>query len=195
MISRSSDGGKNWEVVYDEGGESRFLKVSEDHPNHIWTGGRMPLPIPYLAISRDGGETWAMLNEQVNFNAEATATAAAISPLDPDVGLVGFVSNGPAIRKTEDGGQTWRTVLEEYRVYVLENSLRSSNRVYASGNHPSSQPTVVVSDSYGNSWTTFVHEDGSGRLWINDMTVAEIDGEEVVFLGTTKGVYSFQLEE
>ncbi len=191
VISRSTDGGKNWEVVYDEGGESRFLKVSEDHPDHIWTGGRMPLPVPYLAASRDGGETWTMLNKQVSYQPEGTVWAGAVSPRDPEVVLL---SLGP-IRKTVDGGQTWQTVFDDFGASNLENGTIFPDRVYASVQHPSSKLSIAASNNYGDSWTTFVHEQGPEIRWINDMTVAEIDGKETVFLGTTKGVYSFRLEE
>ncbi|WP_234573474.1 WD40/YVTN/BNR-like repeat-containing protein [Rhodohalobacter sp. 614A] len=191
----SKDSGKNWRAVYTEGGFPYFITVSENYPNHIWTGGTLPIFWPYLSKSDDGGKTWTKLNDQVSFKAEATARAASVSPSDPDVVLVGFTSNGPAIRKTTTGGQTWKTVLEDYHVYALQNGQMGAGRVYASGKHPSMQLSVVVSDNYGDDWTTFVNEDGPNEIRVNDMAVANIDGEEMVFLGTNQGLYSFHLNK
>ncbi|MEX1269893.1 MAG: hypothetical protein WEA56_12855 [Balneolaceae bacterium] len=117
VVSRSTDGGLNWEVVFEEGHLS-FLVPGGNHPDHIWAGGRVTVHWPYLATTRDGGETWINLSEKVSFNSEATALTAAIYPLDPDVVLVGFISSGPAIRKTTNGGETWETVFQDY-VFVL----------------------------------------------------------------------------
>lgn len=195
VIHRSNDGGRNWSVIFEGGGFSSFFVLSEDHPDYIWTGGTLPIQWPYLATSDDRGETWTLLNEQVSFNAEATARTASVSPNDPDRVLVGFISNGPAIRKTTNGGQTWKTVMEDFHIYALENGQGSSGRVYASGKHPSSQLSVVVSDNYGENWTTFIFNEGPGQMQVYDMNVANIDGQEVLFLGTNRGVYSFRLEE
>ncbi|NBC04500.1 MAG: hypothetical protein GVY20_12450 [Bacteroidetes bacterium] len=172
----SKDSGKNWRAVYTEGGFPYFITVSENYPNHIWTGGTLPIEWPYLATSDDGGKTWTMLNEQVEFNGAATARAASVSPNDPDKVLVGFISNSIAIRKTTNGGQTWKTVMEDYHVYALQNGGNDPGRVYASGKHPSMQLSVAVSDNYGDDWTTFVYEDAPSEIRVNDMAVANIGG-------------------
>lgn len=195
-VLRSDNSGQTWERIFSQG-VSEFLYVSKEHPNQIWTGGWNNIFSPYLAKSEDGGETWTDLNQEIYFNTDANVYAAVIHPENEEtvlVGLGGAVGSANVIRKSEDGGETWITVLEGYNIRILKNSETQPNRVYASGRSPEGQLFVAISDDYGDSWEIETYEESSGDIQTNDMVVAEVNGNETIYFGTNKGVYSLSFE-
>lgn len=199
LIFASTDG-KNWlNLNKDENiGVSEFLYISTEHPNQIWTGGWNNTFKPYLSKSNDGGETWTNLNQNIYYKADATVYAASIHPENEQtvlVGLGGVVSSANVIRKSEDGGETWNTVLEGYNIRVLKNSAENARRVYASGISPDGRLFVAISNNYGNSWEIEAYEGSPAGIRTNDMIVIEVDGKETLYFGTNKGVYSYTFSE
>jgi photosystem II stability/assembly factor-like uncharacterized protein len=196
-VIRSNNAGQTWERIF-VGGVSEFLYVSKEHPNQIWTGGWTNIFSPYLAKTEDGGETWTELNQEIYFNTDANVYAAVIHPENEETvlaGLGGAVGPANVIRKSEDGGETWSTVLEGYNTRVLKNSEIQPNRVYASGRSPQGQLFVAISEDYGDSWKVETYEESPGGIQTNDMIVTEVNGNEKIYFGTNKGVYSYRFEE
>lgn len=189
-ILHSNNSGKIWHRVF-TGGASEFLYVSKDHPNQIWTGGWNNTFSPYLAKSTDGGVTWVSLSKNIFYGADSSVFSVVISPKDENKVLAGI---GGFIRKSKDGGVTWKTVLENYHIRVLKNSLQRENRVYASGLSPEGQLFVAVSNNYGDSWEIETYEGSPAGVQTNDMVVADVQGQETLFLGTNQGVYSLMFE-
>lgn len=194
LIFKSVDGGTDWtNLTKDENvGVSEFLYVSKDHPNQIWTGGWTNIFSPYLAKSEDGGETWANLSENISFNVDATVYSAVIHPKKKQKVLAGV---GGLIRKSENGGSTWKTVLEGYNIRVLKNSLMYAGKVYSSGLSAHGQLFVAISNDFGDSWEIEIYEESPSNIQTNDMIITQVDGNETLFLGTNKGVYSLTLSQ
>jgi photosystem II stability/assembly factor-like uncharacterized protein len=199
LIFRSTNEGSKWVNLTKSYrvGVSEFLYVSKDHPDQIWTGGWNNTFSPYLAKSEDGGERWIDLNEEVYFNTNANVYAAVVHSKNQQTVLTGFggtVSAASVIRKSDDGGETWKTVLEGYNIRSLKNSGLKPNRVYASGRSPQGQLFVAISDNYGDSWEIETYEESPAGIQTNDMVVTEVNGNETIYFGTNKGVYSLSFE-
>jgi hypothetical protein len=174
-----------------------FLYISKHHPNQIWTGGDTEIASPYLAKSMDGGDSWTILNREIEFSTDAVVRDVVVHPDDPErvlAGLTGPVTPANVIRKSSDGGESWETVLEEIGAITLENSLIHPGRVYASGRHPTGNLFVAVSEDFGNSWMFLKHEEGPSFVTINDMAVIVDEGQDVLFFATDKGLFSFRFE-
>lgn len=200
LLYKSNDDGRTWGNQIDSEivGFSKFLTVSENYPDQIWTGGWINIFFPYLAKSEDGGDTWTLLNEEVNFGAKANAYDAVVFPQDSEEVLVGFggtVSPANVIRKTTDGGQTWQTVLEGYNIRTLQNSSVFQGRVYASGLAPEGTVFAAISNDFGDSWHIEIVNDSVSGGITHDLAVAEVNGGERLFLATTHGVHSVTFEE
>jgi len=195
-ILRSNNTGQIWEQIF-TGNVSEFLYVSKDHSNQIWTGGWNNTFSPYLAKSSDGGENWKVLNEEISFNTDSNVYAVAVHKEDEEAVLAGFggaTNAANVIRKSEDGGGSWETVLNGYNIRSLKNSDLQLNRVYASGRSPQGQLFVAISDNYGDSWEIETYEESPAGIQTNDMVVTEVNGNETIYFGTNKGVYSLSFE-
>lgn len=196
FIFKSTDV-EEWKNISTEAiiGSSEFLTISKNYPDQIWTGGWMETFVPYLAKSEDGGKTWTNLNEEIYFGEDATVYDAVVHPKDSQKVLVGvgaIQQAGNVIRKSEDGGQTWHTVLRGYNIRTMCNSQAKAGRVYASGMSPQEQLFVAVSDDFGDSWDIEIVDEKVNGIITNELTVAEVDEEEVIYLATTRGVHSYQ---
>lgn len=198
LIFEADEEKKNWkkltnnELVHN----SEFLYISKDYPNQIWTGGWTTLFSPYLAKSEDGGETWANLNEEVYFNADATIYAALVLPNNEQSVLIGISTiTRSAIRKSDNGGETWKPVLDGYDILTLQNGLGNHGRVYASGQNDNKKLFVAMSEDFGESWETLEFEGSPEGLFTKELIITEIDGNETLFFGTNKGVYALIFED
>ncbi|MCH2451186.1 MAG: glycoside hydrolase [Gracilimonas sp.] len=199
LIFKSTNNGETWfnQIDRELVGVSEFLYISTDHPKQIWTGGWNNIFSPYLVKSEDGGQTWTNLNEEIYFNTDANVYATVVHLGNEKLALIGLggsVGSANVIRKSEDGGETWITVLEGYNTRVLKNSEIQPNRVYASGRSPQEQLFVAISDDYGDSWEIEIYEESRGSLQTNDMVVTKVNGKETIYFGTNKGVYSLTFE-
>jgi hypothetical protein len=54
---------------------------------------------------------------------------------------------------------------------------------------------VAISEDYGDSWEIETYEESPGGIQTNDMIVTEVNGNEKIYFGTNKGVYSYRFEE
>jgi len=136
------------------------------------------------------------LYEEVYFNADATIYTTLVLPNNEQSILIGLSSiTRSAIRKSNNGGETWKPVLDGYNILTLQNGLANSGRVYASGQNDNKKLFVAMSEDYGETWETLEFEGSPEELFTKELIVTEIDGKETLFFGTNKGVYSLTFVE
>ena len=110
-VLRSDDKGAAWQPAGLSGQAIRAIAASPTQPGVVYAGVKPP----GLYVSRDGGESWSELETLRKMrqwwwftpaeHGPEYVQAIALSPVDPDVILVG-VELG-AVLRSEDGGQTW----------------------------------------------------------------------------------------
>jgi len=207
-LIRSEDAGINWSI-HTEGGDgitvvetwnafglSRLLYVDPHHNGRIWIGGMNTLSRAYLLKYTDFGEDWEDVSDGLSPNTEARAQALFTHPDHPDwvmVGLSGAIVQANNVKKSTDGGQSWRTSLEKTGVRAFARSLQHPNVIYAGGRISSGKLYFAATVDFGETWQKEIFEEGPYPITTNDLAVQVIDGQEVLFLGTDRGLYSFEL--
>lgn len=193
----SIDGGNSWTVSSGQwdswGGYGALIQVDSLHSGFIWAGGINPFSEPYLIRSRNYGKSWERLESIKELDrviVEGTAFAVITHPDNPDWLIAGL---DWAARKSTDGGQSWRMVLEETGVHAFARSLQNPGLIYASGRHASTKLFFAYTSDFGETWQKEIFEEGPDVVTTNSLAVQVIDGQEVLFLGTNKGVYSFEV--
>ena len=197
-IVGSTDQGQTWQMLYKD--YALFIQVSPHHPEKIWIGAHVEGFAPSLGKSEDGGASWTPLFHEIQdaVSGAATAQAALLHPVDPQIALVGLTSSGTSNNKavlSQDGGETFETVLEEAGIRTMAHGIESEERVYASGQHITGKPFVAISPDFGINWETFVYEDAEieDRVFAREMVVVNRNGQEVVYLATNKGVFQAEV--
>jgi photosystem II stability/assembly factor-like uncharacterized protein len=192
----SNDGGSKWDVIFEEGGFSSFIYTDNFHPNQIWNGGDTEIMSPGLARSIDRGENWVLLNNNINFGSDAVVRDVILHHQNSDwvlAGLGGSFAPSNVVRKSTDGGESWETVLEETGIHTFARSLQNPNLIYASGRDTSTKLFFAWTTDFGETWEKQIFEEGPDIVTTNDMEVMIIDGKEVIFFGTDKGLFSFSV--
>lgn len=216
---RSDDLGKNWNHIsvsedFDILSFVDVIYTTDHHPDQIWYGGSTGFFNAVTVKSTDGGETWAGLLPPEEARGDGTVKAIALSPADESVVLQ---STSPySLAKSTDGGDNWDERLKEESEAVivnsLQNSMRSTDHVYAAGRWTNRSPAdrglefdfeeeyeqeklfLIISDDFGDYWSIVFNSEAPSGLETNDLAVAEIENNETLFLATTGGVFSFQLD-
>ncbi|MDX1670933.1 MAG: hypothetical protein R3211_01225 [Balneolaceae bacterium] len=198
-VSKTTDGGNTWKSVFSQwdkfGSAASMLTIDPNEPNIIWAGGANAIFKPNLFLSKDNGLSWEILNEKLqilDFQFEATVFDIAIKP---DVSTNVLLGLSIGIFRTRDLGKTWESIFNKASVLALENSIRSPFIIYGSGIHSSGKLFITATPDFGNSWEIIVFNEGPDNIRVNDIVVGEINGKEVLFLGTNKGIYSYTFEE
>lgn len=197
-IVQSVDGGETWSIIYEGGAFSEFLTISPFDPNQIWTGGWTSFFSSYLAKSDDSGETWTLLNENISFNASATIFDLIIHPEKSShvlAGLGGGVAPANVIRKSTDGGDSWQTVHEGIFTRTLAYGAQNPESVYASGLNAEGTLFFAVSTDFGDTWQTIEFTDGPAGMQVYDMVSVMVGDKEILYLGTSRGIYRYVFEE
>jgi len=208
-LIRSEDAGKTWSIHADGGngdvnvvetwnalGQSQLLYVDPHHKGRIWIGGINTLSKAYLFKYRDYGEYWVNVNGGLSPNVEAIAYDVVTHPDNPDwvlAGLGGAIAQANNVKKSTDGGQSWRMVLEETGIHAFARSLQNPLNRSSDLRHASTKLFFAYTSDFGETWQKEILEEGPDDVTTNSLAVQVIDGQEVLFLGTNKGVYSFQL--
>lgn len=195
-VIRSPDRGRSWTPIYWRSGSdkweshtgSRFIVVDPQNTSNIWTGGMTIIMSPYVQISSDRGSTWERLTLSEGFIQGETRDIVINRNNSSHV----LLAVGGVISSRDKGG-SWEGSYHEAGILALENSLLHDRVVYASGVHPSGNVFIAVSPDFGNTWETIVYEQGPSDVVVNDLAVANIDGNEVVLFGTNQGVFSYKV--
>jgi len=189
VVAKSADDGITWEPIYGFWqGFATGVSVVAINPNDradIWAGGQGGMENGFLARSSTGAwDTWHDLVENPTVVKEITFT-----PGNRDRIFVGFEG---ALLKTDDGGETWQTLIdsEQHKFYFgicLNNA--SPDRIYTGGwiKTPDPQPLVLhMSTTGGSSWTDIEYPDEEyGGIW--DMVIKSEASGDRLFLGLNKG--------
>ncbi len=194
VVARSNNSGQSWETVVQSWenpnfGTSSFIKIDSHHSKRAWAGGATAFFRPRLLLSEDGGATWNGF--LVIDNVEAIVYDIVSNPSAKDDILAGL----GIIRKSTDGGQSWTTTFNNAAVYTLTHSIRNPETVYASGRNADGTLFFAASGDFGDSWQTVAMPDSPTGIQVNDMVSVSEGGQEVLYLGTNKGLYSYQFEE
>ena len=194
-VGRTDDAGQSWESVvgtWDNPnlGTNRFVKVDPHNPEVVWAGGASALFQPNLWYSTDNGKEWSgfLVIENVE-----TTVFDIISRSNNTEELLAGLSG--IIRKSTDGGESWKTVFGGIRIRTMAQSVRDNNTVYVSGLAPSSRPFFAVSFDFGNNWEMVEFENGPDNIVVNDMLSVMESETEVLYFATNKGVYSFRFDK
>lgn len=198
-VSRSMDGGKTWESLYQDwewfGSNSSLLKIDHEKPTVIWAGGANAIREPNLIRTIDNGATWKnLLNELQIFDSgfRSTAYSIAIQPGQSDQLLLGL---GVGVFRSTDLGDSWKSVFDGSAVLTMANSLRYPQMVYASGINSNRTLFVLVTPDFGSTWQVIEMKESPPNIQINHMVTIEQNGRDVLFMGTNQGLYRFDLNE
>lgn len=110
------------------------------------------------------------------------------------IGLSGSFMEANVIRKSTDSGETWDTVLEGNGIYTFTQSALDPEIVYASGRNQEGHLFFLASNNFGDTWQTLEHPESPSNIYVNDMVSIMEDNQEVIYLGTNKGLYSFTVD-
>lgn len=198
-IIESTDGGRSWSKIFTSG-MTHFLYQPTFHSQQLWSGGQTNIFSPHLAKSEDGGQNWALLNENffTDYNTETIVRDAILHRENSDhvlVGAGGGIAPANVIRKSTDGGKTWETVLEGINTRTFTHSADNPEWVYASGRNADGSLFFVASGDFGESWETIEWDDSPAGVQVNDMVSVMEEGQEVLYFGTNQGVFSYRFTE
>jgi len=199
-IASSADGGKTWNVVYQNRGGGTLLNITflNDKIGHAaGTGGR-------LLSTTDGGLTWN--------SHDAGAKVWAFSFADPSSGIAVIggrrslpqsnrdgprLMTGP-VKLTHDGGDHWEDIpalaSEELRSFpiVVAIAALDSTHYLMIREHPEVEDAYVVTDDGGKSWKVIHQRDDATNRELASYVFAHgreywAFGMELVHRGTGGG--------
>ncbi len=194
-MNRSVDWGRSWEVVagsWENGtiGTTQFVKIDKNSQDIIWTGGAGSFFTPHLVKSIDGGDEWEFvetLENAENFVYDISIRGGRSEHL--------LVAMNDMILKSTDFGGSWDTVYSASKqFYSFSRSINDPNIIYASGISASGHLFFLASNDFGDTWVLNEFPDGPTNIFVRDMVSANIGGKEVLYFGTNKGVYTFEVE-
>jgi photosystem II stability/assembly factor-like uncharacterized protein len=197
LVVRSINGGNNWEIVHGGdwdsfGGLGALNKADNFHKGRVWVGGVSPFSFPWLLKSNDHGETWIDVTQGLSNNTDAVAYDITTNPEDTNLVLVGLSRYA---KKSIDGGETWELSLPETGVHAFARSLRNPDLIFASGRDASAKLFFASTTDFGETWQKEMFEDGPSAVTTNDLAVLTIDGKELLFLATDKGLFSYTFSD
>jgi hypothetical protein len=198
VVVRSTDGGRSWRKLtpgpWDGSAQVHFVQQDPRRPNTIWAGGQTGRFTPFLLKSDDGGVNWREYH--LSLGGDNAHNNMVFDPSNTGVMYSGMEER---VMKTVDGGESWQTTLtSDANMYGLAISTKYPGRIYAAGASASvgRELLVYVSSDGGISWVVqsagevFSLTDGN-RRGVFSLLLAEQGNAEVVYLGTSDGVYRY----
>jgi len=199
---KSTDGGETWERKNCGLSNSWIwsIHVSPEDPNEVVigigggevSGWGLPISGQYLdgGIFRttDGGDSWNRVDVGTNDNFSAYRIIASARENPSLLIISGFnmYDRGKSLgfAKSKDGGKTWETFAQEFRLEGIDYFDISSDGsvIYAAA---SNIFKILKSEDGGNSWSEY-NLDTSGYA----IAVSPSDSERVLFSRTTGGFLS-----
>ncbi|MBD3616950.1 MAG: hypothetical protein HUJ22_10290 [Gracilimonas sp.] len=197
-VARSDDKGNKWELISGNwgswGGAAVLFYLDPFHQDNVWVGGVSALSQANLYNTTDRGSTWTDVSAGLSDDIEAVAYDVISYPNNSNIiltGLSGSVPEAFKIKKSTDMGKNWKTVNHEVGIHCFTHSAANSEIVYASGRNSEGRLFFLASGDFGDTWQTIDHPESPTGIRVNDMVSVMEAGEEVLYLGTNKGVYSF----
>lgn len=188
-VAKSGDKAQSWEIVFgswDGFGSIFFINSKKEV---VWTGGSSAIFAPLLYRSKDNGVSWKEV--LVVENGQDIVFDLTMRVQDSKIIMAGL---GMGIRKSKDDGETWTTVHNESSIYTFTHSAQNPEIVYASGRNSVDRLFFLASGDFGDTWQTVEYPDSPAGIHVNDLISVMEDGNEVLYLGTNKGLYSFTFQ-
>jgi photosystem II stability/assembly factor-like uncharacterized protein len=157
-LFRSTNGGDDWQVIWEGGSGVYALGVSPADPEYVYAGSGAT-----IVLSTDGGDTWAPADGGIP--GDAWVSILAMHPLTPTIAYAGIEPG--LVYRTLDGGGTWSQVadLGEGLWSILAIDPHAPQRLYASGWHTGY--FFARSLDGGEHWEAMTLE--PGQLSANDL--------------------------
>jgi len=193
-VAVSQNRGESWKLLWgtwDEAGAGFFIRVDPGNSKNIWAGGATPTTHPLLIRSINGGQSWQHINP-ANPIPQTSVYDLLINSDSSDIVLT---SLGNGIYKSIDGGENWKHVFNKASIKALVQGQSNSQIVYAAGIDYTSRLSFSISHNFGDSWETVVDSTGPKEIYTNDLVVTTVNGKQILYFGTNKGVYSYELPE
>ena len=201
LIAKSTDGGLSWNPVFASwdgwGGFNHVLKADLLNPGVVWVGGVNAFFQPSLFKSTNFGDTWKSLQDSVFADhVETTIFDMLINSEHSDTLLIGEgapIAMGNGIKRSTNGGKSWTKVYSQTAIYALAEDPVNNKQVYASGVNQDSTLFFASSPDFGETWKIVTSKTGPMGVYIKDLICVTVNGKEVLYFGTNKGVYSYDL--
>lgn len=195
-VAKSTNKGNSWNLKTDSWeslGGLFLIKTDINNPNIVWAGGTRATFGARLIKSTDSGETW---KEVPVSGASANVNDLLIKSDNSEVVVAGLAgASASFIRKSIDGGQNWKTVLEGFNTRTMAHSARNPETIYASGQNEAGTLFFAQSPDFGETWQQVTVPGVPSDISVNDMVSVLVNGQEVLYFGTDKGVYSYVFEK
>ena len=200
-IVKTIDGGLHWQEVHlswSHLGSAYFLEFQGANPDTIWFGGANVLSLPVLKRTLDGGSTWEYLKvlelEDKNGGLLFIDNVSYDIIFNPDHANQVMVALSGFIRKTEDFGENWTSSYEgPYAFYTFARSVVDPQVLYASGKNKEGSLFLFKTEDFGDTWEELAVDSTIKEVYVIDMVSVIEDGQEILYFGTNKGVFTHQI--
>jgi photosystem II stability/assembly factor-like uncharacterized protein len=213
-VWRTTDGGANWESVFDDQlwlsiGDIAFDPIN---PSTIYVGtgdpniSFFPMIGDGIYRSTDGGDTW----ENIGLQAQRVIPEIIVHPTNPQIifaasmGLPLVRDNARGLFRTKDGGNTWEQVLfisESAGVIDIQMDPFNPDVLYASGwdRVRNNQESLVVGEGAkiykttdgGDNWEQLEGGLPTGELGRTGMAISALTPDLVyaMYMGIDQNIY------
>ncbi|HKI46660.1 MAG TPA: hypothetical protein VKA08_15130, partial [Balneolales bacterium] len=172
------------------GGGIERIYADPYHEGRIISVGSNGFVISFLMISKDYGLTWS----KKDLYGSSLCTDVITQPGNLNNMLISFspsYTDSIRISKSTDDGKTWKGVYNKANISALVQNTQDKRIVYASGLNDSQTLFFAASNNFGDTWQTVTDTTGPTGITTNDLVAATVNGQEVLFFGTNKGVYEY----